>query len=272
MNRNLLSLAVVWATLSVLTFNTVLEARPPEGGDSRATEVATRMMAAMGGEAAWRSTRLLHFDWAVVRDGETIVRFEHWWDRSTGDYRLEGKTRDGAALRVLFNVESRDGRAWLDDKELDGEAATEQLDNAYARFINDTYWLLMPWKWLDPGVVLTYEGEREADGRTFDVVRLEFGDGIGLTSGDRYWGWVARDSGRMERWEYLLQNETGEPGTGDPTAWAWEEWIETDSGIALSTVKRRLGGDGDVRITFPRLETSRALSAAESATLFHPAP
>lgn len=238
------------------------------GEDSRAVEIAERSMAAMGGAAAWQSTRLLHFDWAVERDGETVVRYQHWWDRETGNYRLEGTTRDGKALRVQFDVDSRSGEAWLDDEHLSGAAADEQVQNAYARFINDTYWLVMPWKWLDPGVVLTYEGEREVDGRRFDVVRLEFGDGIGLTSQDRYWGWIAKESGLMERWEYVLQDEQGQAGTDEPTVWKWDDWVETDTGVLLSAVKRRVGGEGDVRITFPFVETAADLTATEIESLF----
>ena len=30
---------------------------------------------------------------------------------------------------------------------------------AYAIWVNDTYWLLMPYKMKDPGVTLAYDGE-----------------------------------------------------------------------------------------------------------------
>ena len=42
------------------------------------------------------------------------------------------------------------------DKKLEGAAAPAGVKEAYATWINDMYWLSMPWKWMDPGVNLKY--------------------------------------------------------------------------------------------------------------------
>jgi YVTN family beta-propeller protein len=220
--------------------------------DPRAVEVAERMMQAMGGRDAYESVRLVRFDFEVVRDGESLARYYHWWDRGTGRYRLEGTTPEGEPFRVLFDVDTRDGQVWVGRERLEGEEADRYLERAYGRFINDSYWLLMPWKWLDPGVNLAYEGEREVDGTAYDVVRLSFGD-VGLTPNDRYWGYVSKETGLMERWEYVLQKEDGSPGDAEPTAYAWEDWQETQVGVKLATVKRRLSAGPEVLIRFPVL-------------------
>ena len=47
----------------------------------------------MGGEAAWNETRFLRFDFAVEHGGKTVASRDHIWDKWTGRYRLEGKTR-----------------------------------------------------------------------------------------------------------------------------------------------------------------------------------
>lgn len=219
--------------------------------DSRAVEIAHRTMDAMGGRAAFEATRLLRFDF-VVRQGESErPAYRHWWDRWTGEYRLEGRTGDGEPFRVLFDVDTRKGEAWIGERKLEGEERDEMLERAYHRFINDSYWLLMPWKWLDPGVRLVYEGEHTIDGEVFDVVELTFEDEVGITSGDRYRGFVSRDTALMERWEFVLQQEDGSPGEGPPSAFAWEEWEETEAGILLSTVKPSLKPGSDAAITFP---------------------
>ena len=88
------------------------------------------------------------------------------------------------------------GRSWLDGEELEGSDVKKALDRAYGRFINDTYWLLMPAKMQDPGVNLASEGEAAKDGKTYDVVRLTFGEGVGLTPQDTYWAYVSKASGR----------------------------------------------------------------------------
>ena len=43
-------------------------------------------------------------------------------------------------------------------KTLEGEAE-EVPGEAYGTWVNDTYWLLMPYKMKDPGVMLAHDGE-----------------------------------------------------------------------------------------------------------------
>ena len=232
-------------------------AEPVPGSTEAAPEAAAlarRTMAAMGGEDRWRAARLLRFDFTSVRDGQPGAVYSHWWDRQTGDYRLEGVDKEGVSYRVLFDVDDRTGRAWRGGTELAGDELTRMLETAYGRFINDSYWLLMPWKWLDPGVRLGHDGRREVDGATYEVVTLAFDDGVGLTSRDRYWVLVSPESGRVARWEYVLQDQEGNPGQGQPTAWTWEEWKPTAAGIELATVRRRLGEGPAVQIRFPVAE------------------
>jgi hypothetical protein len=251
-------------------------AAPLPGQQAEASQtalaVAERSMEAMGGQRAFQEARLLRFDFAVVRDGATVARFAHWWDLHSGAYRLEGRDPDGAPFRALFDIETRQGEVWREGARLDGAEADALLDTAYRRFINDSYWLLMPWKWLDPGVVLAHVGVREIDGQTFDVVELRFQTGVGLTSGDRYWGFVSRDSGLMERWEYVLQQQDGSPGEGPPTAWAWEEWRQTAAGPKLATVRRRLGEGPAVSIEIPVQELVRDISERELTLALRPPP
>ena len=234
-----------------------------------AVSLARRTMAAMGGEDRWRAARLLRFDFTSVRDGQPGALYSHWWDRQTGDYRLEGVDKEGVPYRVLFDVDDRTGRAWSGGRELAGEDLARLLEMAYGRFINDSYWLLMPWKWLDPGVRLGHEGRRTVDGAEYEVVTLAFEDGVGLTSRDRYWVLVSPESGRVARWEYVLQDQEGNPGQGQPTAWAWEEWKPTAAGIELATVRRRLGGP-DVQIRFPVAEAWSEPSAEQLREAFAP--
>jgi len=255
----LLGVAFLLAVLAPLH----VVAAPP---DPKAAALAQRSMDAMGGKAAFEARPFVRFDWAVERDGTIGARFEHRWDRATGRYRLDGKTKEGKAFRVLFNVNDRQGQAWLDGKLLEGKEASDHLEMAYGRFINDSYWLLMPWKWLDPGVTLAYAGEKTIGGQSFEVALLTFEKGVGLTSGDRYWGFVSKQSGRMERWEYLLEKEDGSPGEGAPTAWIWSDWKEAGGGVRLATRMLKEGEGPKVAIVFP----VAALEAEVPAGAFDP--
>ena len=216
--------------------------------DPEAVVVAEHLMDAMGGRETYDNTRYLTFRWGVERDGEVASPFLHSWDKWTGDYVLEGTNREGKPYRVVFNVNDRTGAATVDGVAAEGEQKDQLLEYAYGRFINDTYWLLMPWKWLDPGVNLAYEGIETIDGNEYDKVKLSFGD-VGLTSSDVYWAYVSRRTGLMERWAYVLQDEEGNPGAGDPSVFAWTEWTEAgDTGLRFSLYKPRVGGEGSIAI------------------------
>lgn len=195
-------------------------------GDSadpaRARELADRVMEALGGEEAWESTRYITFGFAGART--------HWWDRYTGRHRLEGETREGERYLVLHDVDDQgeEGRAWLDGEPAQGERGAELVQNAYAAWINDTYWLLAPYKLLDPGVSLSYAGTEAVDGVEYEKLRLSF-EGVGLTPGDRYWMYVHPETGLVNRWAYVLESQ--EP---PPTAWEWKGWEPYGPGIMLA--------------------------------------
>ena len=196
--------------------------------DDRADQVARELVQALGGPAAWEKARQFRFDFVVEREGKRAVEFRHLWDRYTGDYRVHGADKSGAPYVVYFNVNTREGTTFLNGRPVEGEEKRKLLEAAYGRFINDSYWLLAPWKVLDPGVVRTYEGEKTtAEGALCDVIRLSF-EGVGLTPKDVYRLWVTRDGRRMVQWEYLLGGAKEEP-----TVAFWKDWRKF-SGISLA--------------------------------------
>lgn len=203
--------------------------------DPEATAVAERTLQAMGGSEAWESTRYLRFNFFGFR--------LHHWDRYTGRHRLEGQTRDGDAYVVLHNVQTREGTVYLNGELQEGEVKAQWLERAYGAWVNDTYWLLMPYKLRDPGVSLTYEGEEELDGKKYDKLKLTF-DGVGLTPGDTYWAWIHRDTGLMDRWAYFLE---GWEADKSPTSWLWLDW-QTYGGIKLSPRRKNLEDDRETEL------------------------
>jgi hypothetical protein len=224
--------------------------------DPQAVAISQRVTEAMGGSDLLQSQRMLVFRFSVVRDGVALSDWHHAWDRFTGDYRLEGTTRDSTQVLVLFNVDSRQGRVWLNGEEAQGDEAAPYLELGYGRFINDSYWLLMPWKWLDPGVHLSYTGTDTVDGEEVDVVQLSFDSGIGLTCNDTYWGYVSRESNLMVRWAYVLQDDEGNPGEDEPTVWNWVDWEPVEAGIRFSRRREPAREGSTVEIRFPLVRTS----------------
>ncbi len=200
-----------------------------EASDEKAIEIAQSVMEAMGGWDSWDRTRFLRWKFFGGR--------EHHWDIHTGDIRIEGSMgRGDAAKQMLFlmNVNDGTGRVWQDGEELSGDALTEALASGKSIWINDSYWMVMPYKLLDPGVTLTYVGERAMeDGRMADVLGLTF-DGVGDTPENRYDVFVARDTGLVEAWAFYPTRETEEPQFTMP----WQNWTRFGE-ILLSTGRGR---------------------------------
>ena len=209
--------------------------------DPRARAIAESVLETMGGKAAWDSTRVV--SWAFF-GGRRVI-----WDKWTGDVRLhspEGQNRQGERTPdrlTLMNINTKQGRVWLDGELVtDSERLGELLESGYGGWVNDSYWMFMPYKLLDPGVNLDYVGEDlMADDREADVLQLTF-ESVGVTPQNRYLVYVARDSNLVEQWSYFANRDDAEPGFTRP----WAGWQKFGS-IMLATDKGR-GSDWDIHV------------------------
>jgi hypothetical protein len=226
--RHALCLATVLIAL-VIAARAVAQSET-KASDARAIVIADEMLAALGGQEAWDATRFLHFGFAGRR--------EHWWDKHSGRYRLEGATKENEPYVVLMDLDTKQGRAWLSGQEASGEKLDELLKSAWGAWVNDTYWLLMPYKLRDPGVTLADAGEETVDGVVYDKVQLSFAN-VGLTPGDRYWAYVNRSTHLMDRWAYILESMDPQ---GPPTVWEWQGWTRHGK-ILLAPERRQVGAE-----------------------------
>lgn len=224
---------------------------PAADRDPKADTIGHELIDAMGGQAAWEKARQLRFDFVVRKDGKPIADFSHAWDRYTGDYRVGGVDKSGAPWVAYFNVNTKDGTVLVNGVAAEGDDKAKRLEAAYGRFINDTYWLLAPWKIFDPGVHLAYDGEKPCpSGGTCDVLKLSF-ENVGLTPKDVYWLWVTREGRRMVQWQYVLGG-ADEP----PTTVAWNDW-QKRGGMLLSMDKTMSGEPVDVRFENVSVQPTR---------------
>jgi hypothetical protein len=221
--------------------------------EPRALAVADRVMAALGGKERW--DQLVGLRWSFESAVNDTVRpgRRHAWNKHTGWHRVEGTNRLGQRYCTVHSLMDSSGRAWVAGQPIEGDSLKKLIRGAYATWVNDSYWFLMPYKLRDPGAILKYDGEVEdSTGRVFDRLALSF-QGVGLTPGDRYWIYVNRANHRIERWEYLLQGT--EP---PPVAWTWEGW-EQHAGLWFPTAHRR----GNRAILTRAVETPSAFSPEE---------
>jgi len=236
----------------------------PLAADEKADAVARDLVASLGGPAAWEKARQFRFDFVVEREGKRAAEFHHVWDRYTGDYRLLGTDKSGAPFAVYFNVNTRQGTAFVNGRPVEGDEKAKLLETAYGRFINDSYWLLAPWKVFDPGVRREYVGEKPGpDGFLCDVIKISF-EGVGLTPKDVYWLWITRDGRHMMQWQYVLGGAAEEPTTA-----LWKDW-RTFGGIGLSLDKPMMGRP--LRILFENVAVSASRDDSQFAVPAAAAP
>jgi len=250
----------------------------PSTSDPRAIAIADLVLGAMGGQQAWEQTRFLYFAFDVERDAKRVAHRTHLWDRWDGRLRYQSAEKDGTPFVVLLNVNTRAGQAFRLPRQapadgtpargaavpIEAAAAKPLLDEAYEAWINDTYWLLMPYKMKDPGVRLKYAGEKTIAGADYDLVELTFEE-VGLTPRDRYWAHVNRVTHLMDRWSYILQDD---PPGSEPTVWDWKGWARRGR-ILLSPEKVSERKGATVKILHPIMEVYDSLPDAYFAS---PAP
>ncbi len=165
--------------------------------DAEAVALADRVMLRLGGREAWDATRFVAWKFFGSR--------LHVWDKHTGDIRVEGTDRETKeTYLILMNLQTKTGQAWRSGEQItDSDALAELLELGESAWINDSYWMFMPYKLKDTGVALKYVGERALlDGRRADVLELTFRD-VGRTPENRYEIYVAKDSSLIEQWDFF---------------------------------------------------------------------
>lgn len=172
-----------------------------------ADALAERVIDKIGGRKAWEDTRCI--TWLFMGSRRLL------WDKATDNVRVES----GDAV-AFVNLRTRRGRAFERGVELTEQARTLAVDKAYAAFINDSYWMFMPFKLRDPGVHLAHLGRRVTKaGRSAEVLELTF-DEVGMTPKNRYLVYVGVESGLVEQWDFYSSREDTEPRLSTP----WNAW------------------------------------------------
>lgn len=240
---------------------------PPGAVDVLALDAVNAMMTAMGGQAAFDNTSTLRFTFEVAVNDTVRSARTHWWDRRTNRYRIESKTREDKPAVTLFNLDTKAGDAWIDGVKAEGDDAVKQLESAYGRYINDTYWFLMPLKLFDPGVHLQMDGEALVHGSMCDRVKVTF-DSVGLTPGDTYWAYIDRTSHRMVRWGFILQGDREKDAEPQESLYDWTDWADF-GGLMLSATRIKVDEARQVSIRFRNIE---AASSFSEKTFTDPAP
>lgn len=194
----------------------------PEQSDPATVAIARKIVQASGGDV-FPSVKRIKFTFNVEQEGNVVVSRSHDWD-----------------LRAGTNTVT------VGEQTVTVDLAKREPAEAYAWWTNDSYWLLMPLKLLDEGVILG----PAATTRDMPPSRANFTMGfgnVGLTPGDQYDLSVDLRSNRITNWVYR-------PNADRKLGFAWDDYQDFN-GLVLSTSHPT--DDGKRRIFFTGIEVIR---------------
>lgn len=149
---------------TILTFDS-------SASDEQALAAVDEMITALGGAEAWGNVK--EISWEVKRsvNGDQKEHFKHNWDLWNGRHRFrtplpmaEGQ-REPDWLIAMYDLFKREAGFVASSKNPSLRASPESskraLADAYRIWLRDAYHISMFHKLRDPGVKLTYAGERK---------------------------------------------------------------------------------------------------------------
>lgn len=168
-----------------------------ENSDPAAVELADSIMVAIGGRKNWDATRFIKWNFFGRRDLT--------WDKHTGKVRIESP---GDSIVFLVDVNTLKGRVQIKGKELtEPDSLQKMLQRAKSMWINDSYWLVMPFKLKDSGVTLKYLGEDTlSGGAKCNILQLSFKN-VGDTPENKYMIYVDLKDNLVKQWAYFEKSD-----------------------------------------------------------------
>ncbi|QMU31535.1 hypothetical protein HUW48_11815 [Adhaeribacter radiodurans] len=162
------------------------------GSDPKAIQIADSVMAAQGGRQNWDATHYIAWNFFGARK---LI-----WDKYTGNVRIEN-LKD--STKTLVNINTGKGKVFKNGTEVtQPDSLAKYLKEGKEAWINDSYWLVMPFKLKDSGVTLKYVGEDTVSaGRQADVLQLTF-QNVGVTPDNKYLVYVDKASHLVAKWAH----------------------------------------------------------------------
>lgn len=201
--------------------------------DKKAAEVVSKMMDAMGGTKEWEG--LQYVSWTFFGARHLV------WDKRNNRVRIESP-RDSSVY--LVNLNDTTGKYAYNGQELlDKEALSEKMKSGKSIWINDMYWLFMPFKLYDEGVSVKYmRTDTSLIGALSDILELRF-DNVGDTPENKYEIYIDQKDNLVKQWDFYAQTNQDKPSK----QWPWDNYTDFD-GLLLSSDRSDNGGPSNVKI------------------------
>lgn len=220
---------LVYILITITLFyaqNPAMEGFNASNSDKKAIEIADKVMEALGGYENWNNTEYISWNF--------FGRRMHYWNKWTGDYRMEYKN-----TVVIMNLNNEEAKLYIDGaEETHADSLTKFTKFAKSAWINDSYWMFMPYKLKDSGVSLKYVGEgKTEDGIDSHILQLTFEE-VGNTPENKYHVFVNKSSFMVEQWSFFRKFDDEKPRFINP----WKNWKKYGN-IMLSDSRGKNGHD-----------------------------
>ncbi|MBX2817557.1 MAG: hypothetical protein KTR24_16225 [Saprospiraceae bacterium] len=204
--------------------------------DAASSALISLVEEAMGGQVAYQRLGVLRWTFFGRRD---LV-----WDTQSGDVRIDSP---GDSTTYLYNVHSGEGKVKVGAEVVEHPDSLQKLlTRAKGIWINDSYWLVMPFKLRDPGVHVTHQGvDSTMSGEPAQVLALTF-DGVGVTPQNKYHVWVTQDN-LIKQWAFYPNASDSEPRA----VWPWDNYqlVGEEGKVLLSFDRSDQGGPSNVQVS-----------------------
>ncbi len=198
-------------TVENLNTNPPAEGFDAAGSDPRAVAIADSVMVHHGGRKAYDDARYISWNFFGARN---LV-----WDKQDDRVRIEMPSQN-----IVYLLDYSGGSEDLTGAvQKNGEEMTNPdslklyLQSANSMFINDSYWLVQPFKLKDSGVTLKYIGEENdpEKSRPSEVIELTFKE-VGDTPGNRYRLFVDKENYHINTWQFFRSADDEQPSMSTP--------------------------------------------------------
>ncbi len=203
------------------------------GSDSLAMAWADACMSAMGGREKWDQLSVISWNFFGARN---LI-----WEKPTGRVRIDFP---GDSSIYLFNINTMEGRVWQKGEELtQPDSLKKYLARAKSIWINDSYWLVMPFKLKDSGVTLKYSRpDTTMKGAKAEVLELTFSE-VGVTPNNKYEVFIDKSDSLVKQWSYFREARQDSASA----IWPWDNY-QSYNGLLLSTDRSDNRGPKNVKV------------------------
>lgn len=165
---------------------------------------------AMGGRAAYEKAQVI--EWSFFGYRKLI------WDKAGKQVWIE--YQQGQPLQIYYDIKEDTAAVYLDGKSVnDVDSLLMFKTRARRIWINDSYWLVMPFKLRDPGVNISYSGVSSIDSviqEPCHILTVTFDDSVGVTPENKYEVFISLKDRLVKGWKYYNKVTDQEPSIYNP--------------------------------------------------------